>query len=368
MDSADENTTTTQHCTNCKAPLLRDANYCQQCGQRKREVKWSFRGFLGDLFEHYLALDTKIGHTLYPFFFKPGQLTLEYITGRRAHYVQPIRLYLFSSIVFFFLLALLGSELDLQQVSAFNSNEPEDVEWTWGQSQDSFLYSLPGISNPRPIWTPQNSTVLLSPKDKSRNTPTDIDLEISTDGEMGTSLDSIIHLANDLTLTPEEVVEKSRISKSDLSPTERQIFIRLVRIWRTSVGDIYQLIVRNIPFMMFLLVPLFALLLKLAYFRRKNWLVLHHIVHSLHLHSFFYLLGAFVLLIFLIPGIPSIIQQIVLIGSIFWLIGYGWQSLRRVYGRSITKTSITFLFIVGLYFFLVLISLITEILLSLFFI
>jgi len=325
---------------------------------------WSIRGFIADVFEHYLALDSKIAHTLKPFLFNPGQLTLEYISGRRAHYVRPIRLYLFSSIVFFFLLAMMVKSIDRPDFNFFNNSQDAYAVDTQ-ERRDSLLSQLPGLQNLKPAWSTQKPTVLVESRFDSLSSS---NIDISLDGKQSTSFDSILQLANDLELTEEEIVDQVKISESDLRPFERELFIRLIRIYRSNADDIYQLIIGNIPFMMFVLVPLFALLLKLAYFNRKNWRFLHHVIHSLHLHSLLYSLGILLVIMYWVPFLPSLFENIVLILAIVGFIVYWWQSLRKVYGRSIIKTSLTFLFLMGLYFFLVLFSLIAEILLSLFFI
>ena len=52
----------------------------------------------------------------------------------------------------------------------------------------------------------------------------------------------------------------------------------------------------NLPFMMFILIPLFGLILQVLYARRKH-LYIKHVVHSLHIHSFAYLNYGLALLI-----------------------------------------------------------------------
>jgi len=49
----------------------------------------------------FLHLDGKIFQTLQLLVTKPGELTLEYLRGRRARYISPVRLYLTLSLLFF---------------------------------------------------------------------------------------------------------------------------------------------------------------------------------------------------------------------------------------------------------------------------
>jgi len=363
MVKSNQNESARPSCENCKNRLPAEANYCPQCGQRVKESVWSIRGFFADVFENYLALDSKIGHTLKPFLFYPGLLTREYIAGRRAHYVRPIRLYLFTSIVFFFLLAAMVKSFERPGVNLIYKS-PEEEALDTQERRDSLFKKLPGLNPIKPAWTPENSMVLVKPPIDSLPDPEfDIDIAI---GNRSTSLDSIIQLANDLKLSEEEVVDQIHISESDLSTMEREILIRLIRIYRTNIHDIYQLIIRNVPFMMFILVPLFALLLKLAYVRRKKWRFLHHVIHSLHLHAFFYLLGMVIVVVYWIPFFPGFVRNIMLILAIIGFNVYWWRSLRYVYQRSFWKTSLTYLLLIIIYFMLSLLALLSEILISLY--
>jgi hypothetical protein len=49
----------------------------------------------------FLHLDGKTFQTLRLLFLKPGALTVEFLRGRRASYVSPVRLYLICSLLFF---------------------------------------------------------------------------------------------------------------------------------------------------------------------------------------------------------------------------------------------------------------------------
>ncbi|HEY5776644.1 MAG TPA: DUF3667 domain-containing protein, partial [Xanthomonadales bacterium] len=69
-----------------------------------------FPVLLRDLMEDLLDLDSRFVRTMKPLLFKPGRLTRDYMEGRRFRYAPPMRLYIFSSIVFFLLAALLSSD------------------------------------------------------------------------------------------------------------------------------------------------------------------------------------------------------------------------------------------------------------------
>lgn len=89
-------------CANCATAV--SGNFCPACGQETTLHVPSAREFLHEFVGHYVALEGKLWKTLSRLLFKPGRLTLEYLEGRRARYVQPLRLYLTLSIIFFALL------------------------------------------------------------------------------------------------------------------------------------------------------------------------------------------------------------------------------------------------------------------------
>src|SRR3990172_246963 len=97
-------------CPNCGAEFSlkpERANFCPSCGQENHDLNIPFKHLLEELSETVLHFDTKSIRTLQALVIKPGVLTSEFIHGRRARYVTPIRLYIF--IRFLFLLFLSSS-------------------------------------------------------------------------------------------------------------------------------------------------------------------------------------------------------------------------------------------------------------------
>ncbi len=93
-------------CANCNALLA--GRYCSACGQRADTQAHSLGHFLGEAAELLTHADSRAWATLWPLLARPGFLTREYFSGRRARYLQPFRLYLIMSVLFFVLSAVLG--------------------------------------------------------------------------------------------------------------------------------------------------------------------------------------------------------------------------------------------------------------------
>src|SRR6267154_1350621 len=98
-------------CENCGAVTA--GNFCGQCGQRLDTQLHSVGHFLRDAAEVMTHADARVWRTLLPLLTRPGFLTREYFAGRRARYLQPFRLYLILSVLFFLLGALLGHRQEL---------------------------------------------------------------------------------------------------------------------------------------------------------------------------------------------------------------------------------------------------------------
>src|ERR1700757_96266 len=88
------------HCENCGAEL--QGHWCAHCGQPAIEYRRSFRHVVADLLNEFLNWDSKFFTTIGLLLLKPWRLTNEFLAGKRVRYVNPLRLYLLASILFFF--------------------------------------------------------------------------------------------------------------------------------------------------------------------------------------------------------------------------------------------------------------------------
>lgn len=91
---------TTTACPNCGAPL--QGAYCHSCGQPKKGMIRPLSGIMADVVDSVFNIDSRILRTVGPLLFRPGRLTLDYFAGRRTRYVTPFRLFFFMTVVAFF--------------------------------------------------------------------------------------------------------------------------------------------------------------------------------------------------------------------------------------------------------------------------
>lgn len=103
------------YCRNCGS--LAEVHFCPVCGQETQIAVPTVRHFVAEFAEQTLALQGQLWRTLLSLLFRPGELTLDYIAGRRQRYVRPLRLYLALSILFFALIGF-SSGFDFVQLDA----------------------------------------------------------------------------------------------------------------------------------------------------------------------------------------------------------------------------------------------------------
>lgn len=94
-------------CLNCGTKV--QANFCSNCGQKFQPTKLPLKLFLEDAVETLFNIDNRVFRTLKDLFGKPGKVTREYLEGRRASYLPPLRIYLSISIIYFLLARTIDS-------------------------------------------------------------------------------------------------------------------------------------------------------------------------------------------------------------------------------------------------------------------
>jgi hypothetical protein len=90
-------------CLNCGAPLA--GPFCASCGQRDVPSYPTLRELTVDAFGELSGWDGRFAATVRALVRRPGMLTREFLQGRRARYISPLRLYLMASLVYFVLAA-----------------------------------------------------------------------------------------------------------------------------------------------------------------------------------------------------------------------------------------------------------------------
>lgn len=301
-------------CPNCLNAV--SAPYCGFCGQRQKSAVRHFGQLMGEFFTDVLNLDAKLLRTLKPLLLRPGFLSREYFEGRRMHYVSPLKLYFFLSIVTFF---LIQQSVDIA-AEAGTLVQIDDAGDKPGENMDFSLVTFKGKpwhaeTNPVQLsWLPDIGNVLINEK-LAR-------LESTIKRQDWTAL---IHVA--LAATPQALL---------------------------------------------LILPFFALLLKVFYCFRKR-LFMEHMIVALHNHSFLLLVISMLAVFGTLEnwaGLPARWQSLSATLSalvLTWAPVYFFLCLKRVYQQGWMMTAFKFLAIGFTYIFLFVFGLILNLALALLF-
>jgi hypothetical protein len=104
------------NCSNCEAPLT--GPFCAQCGQHAYPRRKLIH-VIGELMHGLFYLETKTWRTLPMVLLRPGTLTRNYVYGKRARYLSPLTMFLFSIFLMFFAFSTIEAPVNLRD------NRPE---------------------------------------------------------------------------------------------------------------------------------------------------------------------------------------------------------------------------------------------------
>lgn len=143
LKTASSGTSPASTCHNCHTDA--PGNFCSACGQATTLHVPSAREFLHEFVAHYVALEGKLWRTLALLLFRPGALSNEYIAGRRVRYVEPLRVYLTFSILFFAILKFGSGDLVLPAHNEQARGSHQTVEKQPSQIQVRILGQTPAL-------------------------------------------------------------------------------------------------------------------------------------------------------------------------------------------------------------------------------
>ncbi|GAA0552676.1 uncharacterized protein DUF3667 [Chitinophaga japonensis] len=296
-----------KHCLNCGTEV--PERYCTHCGQENAVTHESFghlvKHFVGDVL-HY---DSQFLTTLKYLLFRPGRLTKEYIAGRRAAYVNPIKLYIFISFIFFLLLAMIPNgqghgEGGHNKVSIEKGGDPVPVVLDALTAVDDTLQKVldeGGVHR-------KDSLIVVTglPGAKGRYR----------------TLHEYDSVQQQLPADKRDGALERRLRRRTLDMKEHY-----------EEGSFWEAIKHHGPKLMFVLLPLFALFLKGIY-NWKRWYYTDHAIFSLHLHCF-----AFIVLMLALLLDHWFSDSDTFTGyGLLLIFGYLVFALRNAYGQSFLRS------------------------------
>lgn len=299
-------------CRNCGSTL--HGPHCYACGQPVKGLVRPLGNLFGDLLDSVFNIDTRVLRTIPPLFAKPGFLTTEYFAGRQVRYVTPVRLFFFLAIITFFFAQVttdIGS--DMVQVNTEDSNDDIGNANTVAEvekARDARLANL-AAAKKRMEGTPAKTGIpgIEAGEEQVRDTAAERIRQLQEAQAKGEPPPPPMQDGfNNIRFNGERWDrEKNPVDTWGPGFVDRWLNNQVARANaniqrlkkdRTAFKDA---VLSAVPTTLFVLVPVFALMLKVAYFFRRR-LYMEHIVVALHSHAFLCLDLLLVLLVRALEG------------------------------------------------------------------
>jgi len=289
------------NCLNCNTPLT--GRYCSECGQENRPKKLSVWQLLGQFFSGLLNYDGRLVQSIRLLFSKPSALTLAYMEGKRSSYVNPVQFYLFTSAIYFLF-------------SSTFSN-PDVIDFANSENAENTV----SIGSPPEI---------IEDLEQERTPTSNLESEFESFEE---------YLSNQETLEPED-----RSSDFELRFIEK--FYQIKDKYEGQKGFIQAFgeeVLNRLPQVLFITLPLLALILKLVFIRRKHYWYIDHLIFILHIATSFFIL------LFVQKGLELLASSTgwSIISFISGLLGFSWMiyyliNFKRFFEKGWAKTLLFF--------------------------
>jgi len=307
-------------CRNCGTRLL--GQYCGNCGQRSRGRLISLWELISDAFGDLFEIDSRLWQTLVRLMLKPGQLTHDYLQGRRARYMPPFRMYLVLSL-FFFVVAFFNPRDDL-----------------------AILYE--------PVIEPTVELVAEEAVPAEEKPEEDESDEDEPDFLKDCNIDEI-----DLSEAPEWL--KRRITAERLE----EICNRVRAIGETGLK---KAVLENIPAALIVLLPIMAFVLKLLYPLSRRYYV-EHLLFFVHFHSFMFFILTLQILVTRLGewiGFVETLFSLIVIAATLYIPVYMFVAMRHVYGQRRALTFVKYVPLVIAYAVLFIVLMLTVLVVTVF--
>ena len=293
-----------RRCQNCGSPLL--GEHCYACGQPTKGLVRHFSSIIGDFLDSVFNFDTRTLRTLGPLLVKPGYLSREYFHGHRVRYVSPVRLFFFLCIAAFFALKL-TVDVDLggfdRSQALSQAATVAEVEATRDKALEGLRAARKGIPDAPGAHVGIDVGIAqveaeakrriewLSARDaaKARGetvTPYDADPDDGEPPEAGEDAEGFSFNGKpwDAKSNPVSVSWLPERGNAWLNQLVGRTKANLDRI-KDEPRLLVESFLQSLPQTLFVLLPIFALLLKIIYLFKRR-LYMEHLIVALHSHAF----------------------------------------------------------------------------------
>ena len=286
-------------CRNCAATL--HGPHCHACGQPVKGLMRPLGSLFGDVMDSVFDLDIRTFRTIGPLFAKPGFLSAEYFAGRQIRYVTPFRLFFFLAIITFFFAQLTPDvDSDIVKVNTETSDKSDndaigsattvaDVE----RERDARLANL-AAAKARMANTPAKAGIggIEAGEAQVRAAATERIRQLREAEAKGEAPPPPMQDGFNINFNGKRWDrQKNPVDTWAPAFVDRWLNAQVARgndnIERLKKDRtaFKNAVLSAVPSTLFVLVPIFALMLKIAYvFKRR--LYMEHVVVALHSHAF----------------------------------------------------------------------------------
>lgn len=290
-------------------------------------------------FSDITHFDGKFFVTVKDLFLKPGFLSREYINGRRAKYLHPVRMYVFTSAIFFLLFFSLFN-IDRAFNTDINFPVPPEERAGYIQILEKKLEKDTANSElKKKLLCAKDTACQVTGKDIAEEQAGDF--RISIDDVSYKSVEEYDSIQRNLPADKRDGWLKKRFNKKLIALNKR-----FKENPDAAAKELGKIVLHRLPYLLFISLPLFALLLKLVYIRRKEFYFIDHGIFTIHVYIFTFLLQIIVFANSKLSntfhnGFSDFINTILFIGMYFYL----YKAMRKFYGQRRFKTILKFLII-----------------------
>jgi len=313
-------------CLNCGTAL--EGPFCHKCGQENLEMKESFGHMATHAISDYFHFDYQFFHTLKPLLFEPGKLSLDYMAGKRMQYLHPIKMYIFISLVFFILVIKV-------------TNRESNPELKTASTESIKFKAKPGSMHKETA----------AEKDTAEDRGFHISVKNNDTGRKMT----IFGMEVDKNDTYEKyLARQNKLEKSKRDNWFQRYFYKKAYVWqgKKDADEIFlESFMHNVPKMMFILLPVSALLLALAFWRNHKFYV-EHLIYTIHVHCNLFLIFTVQIIFRLVlpHGFNPVIDMLDF-AVFLYVLWYMFKSLKVFYQRSTFRTITKMIGMSLMYFF-----------------
>lgn len=316
--------------------------FCQVCGQENVEPRETVGALVAHFFADITHFDGKFFKSTALLFRKPGFLSKEYAKGRRARYLNPIRFYVFTSAVFFL---VFFSLFDAENLGLGNSGDKTvDTDTLLANIRKDINSRGRNAALAKPILDSTESILKDSSSIKSKFSP-------SNKREYD-SVQATLPAAKRDNWLNRELKYRGMEIEQKYKDDDKTLMINLVDKF-----------LHSFPYLLFISLPLYALFLKMLYWRKKDLYYVDHGMFLIHLYIFTFLLLLLVVLFsklgeLINSNFSGYVQTILLVYGIFYALramknyyeaGWGSTIMKFLFFNFLAFVSIMFLFVVFMF-------------------